>query len=547
MILGFKSRKQNKSVISKWYLFASVVFACAVMVMSKIHYIGSVWGGLDKNYLDNFGKITDILFLFVIPICYVSLVLLEKLMVYLSNMEKYVPDQCKNRVILITAIILLLAWLPYFLSYYPGGIYSDTFASIRMVLSGDIRNNHHPILYTFCIKIVIWIGNHFGKDLNWSLGLFLFLQMTALGGTILYFEAWLLKHKINKYVIGVSMLYLIFFPLIPLNAISIWKDTPFSIVLFLYVLCLIDLYLDVRREQINYKLIVVYAVLSILVAFTRNNGLYIIFGTAVIYIFVTIRQYQLVKYKQRIYAAMIASILAVTIIQGPIYHKMGIVQTEFVENVSIPLQQIGRTVALDGNVTKKQKKELNKFIPYENIKTKYVPCLVDSLKWGSDLNNAYLETHKGEFFKLYFQLLVQNPKIYVDAYIMDTAGFWCVNVAGLDAYVQNYVWQNDLGVAQTDYLKKWTGLSLQNIVNPKHAISSALFFWMMFFSMIVVAKKRSFKDLVLYMPLFLLWITIMIAVPLAVSMRYVFGLVLMAPLFVIVPMMMLHPSNPNDR
>ena len=147
---------------------------------------------------------------------------------------------------------------------------------------------------------------------------------------------------------------------------------------------------------------------------------------------------------------------------------------------------------------------------------------------GDDVDSLQRFMPYEEMFELFFE----NPKEYVKAYIMNTAGFWCLNVAGFDAYIQNNVWPNTSGIEQTDLFQKWFGFSFQNVVNPKKAISSAWYFWFLFFSMVICWKQFGFRKLAVYMPLFLVCATLMAATPIAVSMRYVEPLIFAAPLFV---------------
>lgn len=522
----------------RWqYALTAAVFGIACMVMSRIQYSGSVWGTTEENCLLPWKWSVAWIFFAAAVIGYGILIFLDFLFKKAICEEK-TDSWSRKKFALICGIVIFIVWLPYYLSYYPGGIYSDTFASVKMALGKEKLSNMHPVIYTLALKAVMKFSWSIGKNMTWALGLFFTIQMLAVETSVVGLGCWLIKRKIPKKIIIVSMLYLIFFPLVPLNAVSVWKDTPFSLAVLWYVVNLIDLYLDRKNQREHYALPIKCLILGALVILTRNNGVYVVVGTVIIYIAATLKQYRNRKYQWLVYSFAVLSILSAMVIEGPVYRKIGVQNRNFTAFLGIPLQQVGRAVAYDGNVTEEQKAELDLFLPYENIKEKYVPCLTDSLKWYADVDQKYFNAHQKEFFRLWAELLVQNPEEYIKAYIMNTAGFWCLNVAGFDAYIQNYVWPNGYHVEQTDYFEKWFGFSFQQLVNPKKAISSAWYFWLLLFSMVVCIKNFGLRTGCVYMPLFLVWATLMIATPIAVSMRYVQPLVFAAPLYAAIPVIM---------
>lgn len=521
------------------YYIGSIIFGCACSLMCLVKYGGSVWGTKEENYLLPMNWWMLIIFLLAALFAFGFLQLCDYFLARtVQPNKKYIEN--RKKFILIISIIIIIAWLPYFLSYYPGGVYSDTFSAINMAMGKSTINNSQPVLYTLLFKLVITLAESIGKDLTWGIGILFALQMLMVGIAVVYFLSWMLRHKIGRTIIIISTLYLIFFPLMPLYAVSLWKDTPFAAAVLFYTLNLTDLYLNRKKEQVNFITVFSCVFWGIIAILMRNNGSYMIAGTAVLYMIAMAKQYKNKKYQGIVYAGLALSMVLAMIIQGPIYRSIGVTEKQVTAYLGIPLQQIGRVVAYDGNITEEQREQIDQLMPYEEIKEKYVPCLTDSLKWDESFNQEYLREHKAEFFKLWWELLLQNPKEYIKAYILITEGFWCLNVAGYDGYVQNFVWDNTKGVVQTDLFEKWFGVSFQNLVNPKAAISSAWYFWLLFFSMVICIKKCGFRQVVIYLPLFLVWATLMVATPIAVSMRYVQPLVLAAPLFAVFPVILLN-------
>lgn len=530
--------KHNKKIKLNGYItFLSVILSICTVFMTRMQFTGNVWGTINENYFTPFGISAAILFLFCIPMLYIIILLVDRGFQW-CLLKIYCEEQTENtsKVLIFWGIMIAVAWLPYYLSYYPGGIYSDTLASIFYSMNG-ILSNRHPFLYNMLIDAAINFGQTIGKDLTWSMGLVLTIQMALLEAEFIYFLYWMLVKKINRAVRIAIMLFLIFFPLIPLYGISVWKDTPFCMAVLLWSMFMTDLYLDIQKNEWHSWVVLKFIVGMFLVAFTRNNGIYVVIFSAFVFVIATFKK--VFTGKKMAYCLILLAISAIIFIQGPVYRWGGVAQTETVEKFGIPLQQIGSVVAYEGNITEEQKECINRFIPYENIKEHYSPGLVDALKaYGGGLDNAYLAEHEEEFLELWVCLLIQNPKTYLKAYLLATAGFWNVDVATSDAYVQNYVWPNSDEMYQTDYFEKWFGFSFQHFVNPKNYISGAWFFWIFFACMILVMKHFGWRKSYLFTPQIGVWLTLMIATPIASSLRYIAPLLFTLPFVIIFPILL---------
>ncbi|MCI9077488.1 MAG: hypothetical protein HFH68_01010 [Lachnospiraceae bacterium] len=520
--------------------FLSLLLSVLIVCMTRVHFSGNVWhGNIDETYFDKFGLSAFILgtmlfFVFRFLLKFIDIPLqnaIKKIAFYENN------EKDKKKVICTWCIIIFIAWLPYYLSYYPGGVYADTFMSIEYIKMG-VLTNRHPFLYTMVIGFFINLGNLFGKDLTWSIGFFTAVQMLVIECEFVYFVSWMLHHKISHNLRIFISLFFVFFPLIPLYAVSVWKDTPFCMAVLFWMFFVVNLYFEISNGIFNKKTFAGFGAGIFLTAFTRNNGIYIV--SFVIFVLVTIIAKKSWLDKKLRYKIIINSVfmaIAIYLIQGPGYKIAGISHTDGVENFGIPLQQIAAVVAYDGVVTEEQKEFINNFIPYEKIKEIYTPTTVDNLKWNQEFNWNYLSMHKPESIKLWLQLLKQNPTVYIKSYLMATLGFWNVDISdNSGAYVQNFVWNNGYNIVQTDYFNKWFGFSFQHFVNPRHYISCAWFFWIFFVTTWFVVKHYGLRSCFLFMPQMGIWFTLMIATPVASSLRYIASNMFTLPFVIIVPL-----------
>lgn len=524
--------------------FYSILMSSIIIAGNKVIYSGSVFGTYQENYIRSFEFSDCGLLLLIAMIIFIILQLSIKPINFLGNFiireNNQYFEKIAKKLWITGTIIMIICWIPYVLSYTPGAVYADGFSSIRQALNPQTINNHHPILYTLFVRFLIKIGMMIG-DLSTGIQIYTVVQTIIMALILGYTLFWMYQCAVSiKYIVAVEIFYCIF-PLFPFYAVALWKDTFFSLAVYLYILILADIVRSQGQLLYNKKGIVKYLILSFLVCFLRNNGIYIVLVCSGI-IFIMYRKLILSRIKA--FSCSVIIMLALTIIiQGPIYNHFNL-NTEFVENLGVAVQQVSRVVALDGEITQKQKEFINKVCTIDDIKAHYTPCLADSFKWYSpSYNGDFLEENKIEFIKVWFSLLRKNPKIYVDAFLLENVGFWSLNTSDSTAYIQDGVWKNNLGIERKDYFKEIFHFSFSEHVVPRKYISAGLLAWMMVTSLVITLCNKKYKYALIYMPVLIAWLTILIATPIAISLRYMYILVLIIPLLPIITL--LKPLNRN--
>ena len=360
-------------------LLFSLILSAVVVLGRKFVYSGLIFGSVNDNYIKEFST-GDLLYI-ILGMIIIGIVIALIAMIYKYLDKKIeisritiIPKK-RRKYILICGIIIFIFWIPYLLNYMPGCIYSDGFNSIGQALYGGY-NNHHPILYTLYVKIFIDIGQKF-NDLKIGILLYSIMQMVIMSIIMGYFVIWILEQCSSKIYAFLILLFICLNPLFPYYAITLWKDTLFSLALFLYVLMHIDIVQSNGMILTKWKMIIKYCLISLAVAFLRNNGIYIIIFTDVVLIF-SFRK--LLKTKLKMFLkAVVSMIVMIVIIQGPVYKSLGLT-TEFCESVGIPLQQLARTVVCGGEYSAEDGSFINEICSLDYIKEKYTPCIVDSIK-----------------------------------------------------------------------------------------------------------------------------------------------------------------------
>ena len=533
IINNYKDSTWLYRIIKIIYVFA---FSTMLLLDKKLKFSQEIYAKINEVYFNKI-DIKDVgVYVLSILITYIVITFLE---IIFRKIDKKETQQRLNRKptvkkYIIIFLLIIISWMPYILSSFPGGIYGDTGVSINQSIGLDKLDNHHPILYTLAIKESIKL---FHGNITMAMGLITVIQIIVMAGIFSYLIYWMYKRNITWKIIVPTLLFFMFFKLIPLYVMSNWKDSIFSAILLAYVIVIMEIvYQDANNLTKNNE-IIKYVISMFFVAFLRNNGIYIIFGTTIVLLIVYKKQ---IKNKLRKFTiGSLLSIIIFYIIQGPVYMKLEL-NTESSESFGIPLQQICYVIAKDGKVTEEQKEFINNICAIETIKENFTPYIVDSIKWNGKFNDQFLSQNKIEFLKVWIQILIQNPKDYIVEYLLNTLGYWDINKVTSNSYIQYRNWNDEqpfAGVIQTNIIEKVTGKSLLPYLTQIKLISAATWIWIMLLSLIFTVKNRRNKNLLILLPALLNWLTLMVATPIAFTLRYVYILVLIIPLTIVVPIL----------
>lgn len=532
-LIGIDIAKNNKVYFISKIIF-SMIFAITIALDSMITFSGKIFGTIDQTYMDDVKFENILIFLGTFIATYLVISIIE---IIIDKFEKFVyttkERKEKNiKVFFIIFAVILLCWSPIILTYFPGGIYTDTVTAILQERGAVKLSNHHPILYTFLLGPFLNIDGTIQTGMEVFTVVQVLVKALAISGALY----WLYRRNISIKCLAILTFFAGIYRLFPIYAISIWKDTPYSIALFLFALYIANLvYREGKPWQEKFGA-ALYIVLTLLVCFLRNNGIYIVILTHLILMIFYFKKAKLLS------ISSVVMFIIVIIVQGPVYNKLGLNINKTVESLGIPLQQVSYVVAHDGVYTPEQGDFIRRILPIERIKEEYRPCIVDKIKWAQGFDTLFLNANSDEFIKIWFNMFFRNPIAYTKAYLLNTLGFWDVNKATFDGQMSFWMWGNSrtiqiMGevITQTDYIKEWTGITFEDYVLPSKPTSSAIFLFINLFTILITIYKRRYKNLLIYIPAIANWMTIMIAAPLAFTLRYVYILVMMMPLSFAIP------------
>lgn len=344
--------------------------------------------------------------------------------------------------------LIFLAWLPYFLRYYPGLLTSDSIVQLSQAIGISELTNHHPIFHTGIIALFVNIGQAIFGNINAGVAFYTIAQMLIMSGIFAFILRYLSKKQVPVIVRVITLLYYMFYPINALFSVTMWKDVLFAGILPIFIILCVELITNTEEFFSKKKNIVSYIIVSLLVLFARNNGMYVVVLTMP-FIVIVLR-----KYWKKVIPLFVSIILIYAVIKTSVFALLDVKNGSVAEMLSIPLQQIARVVKYhEEELDEETINRINNFFECDNIGEKYNPILSDPVK--AELNDEYFDENKGEFISLWFNLLTRYFKDYVESFISNSYGYYYPEASH---WVANRTMEpNNLGVEQTPiYLRKYS-------------------------------------------------------------------------------------------
>lgn len=444
----------------------------------------------------------------------------------ISNKQKDIV-----KIFWISAALCFVCYVPYFLYLFPGVMTPDSVVQLEQAVGMEPLTNHHPFVHTLIIRLFYNIGNGIFGNKNMGVAVYTLAQMMIGALSYGYVVSTLKKIGLPKWVYITTVL---FFALIPYNAVfavTMWKDVMFGYAVMIFSVALLRTFLvDIKYDYI------LLGISGFFVCLMRSNGWYGFVVFSIIYII-----YMIIKKKILPgVPVIIAVIIAVMIVKYPVMNSFNITNADFVESLSVPLQQVACVLVNGRELDENEQMLVDNLIDTTYIAELYEPTFADNIK---ELVRAghpeYLESHKKDYLMLYISLGLKYPGDYIDAYTGQVGGYWFPENIRTVADTEG-ICGNDIGVYSTPLIGgkivvklKEILLKLGNLI-PVYGViwSVGTIFWILLLAMGYHIYRKKWDLLMALMPCFLLTMTIFIATPVSGNFRYVYYMVVLIPIMV---------------
>ena len=341
----------------------------------------------------------------------------------------WIQNRSGGQVLLGSLLLLLLAWLPVYLAYYPGICAYDA-----PVQTGQIMEHyyfdHHPIVHTLLLQGMLWLGSHIFGSVNAGMACYTAAQMLLLAGSMAY-GMWVLHRRKAPVAAWLSVLLLgMFFPFHWYMSVSMTKDTVFSAFLLLQLVSLTDLLMEDRRSIRPGIRDLLFGIGTVGMILFRNNGKYAMIVLLAFLFLMFCFGKRARKLWGRLFAVSAVAFGVGLFVLSAVFHITHAEQGDRREMLSMPIQQMSRCMIYhggvgvlpedDGTMTEQDKALIHDFILDEAYRD-YDPGIADPVKRHT---NTYVVRYRsGEFIKTYLHLLSAYPGDMINAALAVDAGF----------------------------------------------------------------------------------------------------------------------------
>lgn len=466
----------------------------------------------------------------------------------LTKSELVLPDNSLYPVTWLPLVALglcLMSWLPYFLHEYPAIMTPDSLNQYAQVIGAYELSNHHPVIHTMIIGFLYHTGLNLTGNASFGLALYTIVQMLFMAWVVSYVIRTLqLAHIKSSICIAVICFYA-FIPYHGIYAVTMWKDIPFAGCMTLFAASLLRFQLRNPTNNTSTKLrvseyftlLIPYIFAGFMLCLLRTNGWYAFLLSLPFILYWNRSQIKLIIPVHLILLAL------VLFVKYPCMNIYEIKQADFVESLSIPVQQIAKVLANQEPLTEDQLLKLEHFMDLEQARLVYQPDVSDNIKnLIRSTGNEYLESHKGEFFSLWLSIGLDHPKAYFDAYISQTNGFWYPDVS-YEVGLADGIYPNEWGLNWQPLLRGNIIIKIRELLFKLHELiplygflwSIGGMFWTILLSQCISIRNERPAGFLIAIPAIALVLTLCIATPVATEFRYAYSLFFGLPLYLLTP------------
>ena len=438
----------------------------------------------------------------------------------------------RSHTALCAFLCCLFCWLPYYLYQYPGIMTPDSINQLEQILGVIPWSNHHPWVHTLVFGFFYHIGYALTGNMVTAVSVYTFFQMCLLAGSVSYFISTLRRFLVRP---AVCLFATLFYALIPYHAVfsvTVWKDIPFAAAVLFFSCAVLRLSV---QNQVCFKNLAVLFIAGVMICLFRSNGWYA-FLLAMPFLLFGFR-----RKAKAVYLPLFAALFVAVIVKYPVMSAFHVQQPDFIESVSIPMQQITAVICNGRYLSDEELALIEEVVDLTYIHDLYNPTFADNIKELVRAGNQdYLVTHKNEFLKLWIDLGLRYPGDYLTAYVNQTYGYWYPDSFYLVAEAEG-VSATDLGVSHTPLIggplvikAKEIAIKLGSMVPIYGTLwSMGVACWVLLFSISVSVIRRDYHRLICYLPGIALLLSVLAATPVATEFRYVYFLVLCLPFYLI--------------
>lgn len=315
-------------------------------------------------------------------------------------------------------LVYAILMVPYVVAYYPGTLQSDAFEQLWKYLGVMDNDGKHSVVSTALMGRSLWLSRVvYGQDSD-NLGFFTYTLVQSIFQVLIFSYLMLTQKRLKApiFLRYATFFFLGIFPLFPRYGYTMVKDTPYYLMMLLFLTAMVNLLILDKGRKYTLTM-ALFALSAAGIVLFRKEGRYLLAISLLVFFIAYRRQWKAYL------AAAILSFSLLFLVEG-FYMPANHLESGAVgEALSLPLQQTARYHQMYADeVTDGEAAVLNEVFAGQYDSIEYV-------SWNSDSTKLlFLPYPTSEqlqsYFQVWFAQFLKHPTCYLQAYFAQTYGYF---------------------------------------------------------------------------------------------------------------------------
>lgn len=324
-------------------------------------------------------------------------------------------------------ILLLIAWLPCYVSTFPGNFVYD--ASYEYYQLKDGFTKSYPLLHSVIITRLLAFSEKMTGSVNGGIAVYTIIQMAAGAALFTSILRRFYRDAVHPALLGIATLYYALFPVIHLLITCTTRDVLFSYMITWLVYLFYIVAKDPDQIFLSVRKVLLLAAVFVFTLLARNNNS----GPLVLILLLAVCVVMLISFGRK----YLKSVLAFSAAAIGIFYVTSAVLVSLCQplyesppssSMSILAQPIVRAHRYYADMWPQEDRE--EFESYFNMETlEYFPQNADPAKGNLTVRYGNMK----EFLLFWIKIGLRHPACYMDAILASTQQMWFPSVV-LDGY-----------------------------------------------------------------------------------------------------------------
>lgn len=453
----------------------------------------------------------------------------------------------RNHEFIALSVIIIVAWLPYLVLFFPGVLmYDTTWELFQTQGSGALTmgrdeldasstatyTDHKPLFHTLLIGALFLLGKTLGSQ---TLGIFFITLFQYLSMAFAFAHLLRYCYRVTN-LRGIQIIGILFFalfPVFPMYAVSPFNDCLAAAAFVIWAVCFAEAVRTKAATLTSKKTLAAFILWGIFAALLKKPNAYVILACSII----------LAIYARKHIAAILAQgvipiALCLIVIPSCIYPILNVIPGDKGEMLGTLFQQtITYAINNEDKVSDSEKETISKIINLEKAVDHYTPDTFDNAKFY--YRNSETTGELFDYLRIWAEQGTDDPVSYLSAFAKIQYP-WIYPNKYIDFYDINYeAIAESVAISNADYshgksLTTWESLDYKAPESFETARSAIL-------SIFYGLERTPGFNIMFSIALYATWLPLMLSLICITSRKRTVSLVALSPMYVSMAVLFISP------